>query len=336
MSKFFEYKEDKKVVTILRLRNSHKYTGKNLQHTMDSFYYLLDLFIQNNPQFEYRYYNLSIRNIKKRPRNLIDIKESDYLIIPTEMEFVYHLDTAPFILKRKTDEWIKGINEVLNDGKIRKAIILTSDKLDTIELLSTTLPSPNIEWYRIDENDFIGGIHNLKHEFICEETFDKNKDIDFSYWGVMHKKDDRKDLMNTIRKDNDITKILIGWDVKGVKKYKDGMKEHLNDIGRSRTTICLNVSPKGFTSRYGEALACGTIPLVWKDYDIDNEIVGCLWQRCNTYEELKQKIIQLRDDKFFHKMYNEILKGYKERVMDKKYYIDTFDTLIKEVIDEKE
>ena len=157
MNKFFEYKEDKKVVTILRLRNSHKYTGKNLQHTMDSFYYLLDLFIQNNPQFEYRYYNLSIRNIKKRPRNLIDIKESDYLIIPTEMEFVYHLDTAPFILKRKTDEWIKGINEVLNDGKIRKAIILTSDKLDTIELLSTTLPSPNIEWNRIDENDFIIG-----------------------------------------------------------------------------------------------------------------------------------------------------------------------------------
>ena len=51
---------------------------------------------------------------------------------------------------------------------------------------------------------------------------------------------------------------------------------------------------------------------------------------------MKQKIIQLRDDKFFHKMYNEILKGYKERVMDKKYYIDTFDTLIKEVIDEKE
>ncbi len=329
MSKWFEYKERKPVITILRLRNSQKYTGKNLLHTMDSFYYLLSKFIDNNPQYDYRFYNLSIKNIKKKARSITDIIDSDILIIPTEMEFVFHLDSAPFFIKNQSDKWLIEVNKALNDGKKRKGIILSSDKYDTIECISKTITSANIQWNRIDENDFIGGIHHLKHLFITEETFNKEKDTDFCYWGSMHKKDDRKEIMKWIKKNNELSKILIGWYDKGIKPYKDGMLHCLEDIGRSRATLCFNTQPKGFTSRYGEALACGSIPLVWKDYDKENEIVAIEWQRCWNLEELKDKLIQLRDASFFQQTYNTIHKNYISKTKAIDYYEDVFNYKLK-------
>ena len=54
----------------------------------------------------------------------------------------------------------------------------------------------------------------------------------------------------------------------------------------SRSTLCFNwIDPKATTSRYVEAVACGIIPFVWKNYDEDNLFVASDWQRVSSFEE---------------------------------------------------
>mgnify|MGYP001179195487 CR=1 FL=1 len=49
----------------------------------------------------------------------------------------------------------------------------------------------------------------------------------------------------------------------------------LPHIAECNATLCFNWpgQEEHLTSRYNEALGCDTIPLVWKDYDCNNQLV---------------------------------------------------------------
>ena len=82
---------------------------------------------------------------------------------------------------------------------------------------------------------------------------------------------------------------------------------------QSRVTMCFNMPgfTKTPTTRYGEALACHMIPLVWSTYDVDNILVTEEWQRCASREDFKKKVIELRDPVFFEEKYNLINTDYQ-------------------------
>ena len=74
------------------------------------------------------------------------------------------------------------------------------------------------------------------------------------------------------------------------------------------------------TSRYVEALAVGLIPFVWGEYDKNNTYNIDPWQRVNSFEEFKDKCLELRsgyDDRLeqYRKNYESILlrpAGYQK------------------------
>jgi hypothetical protein len=331
MTSFFEY-NNKKVVTFLRLRNTHYYDGTNLLHIMDSFYFLIKNFVQQY-DYDYRFFNLSVFGKVKDIRNYEHIRDSDVIIIPTEMEFMFHMKgRAPYFQLQRTNEWVNKIREILNDGKKRTIIILSSDKYDTIELFkSKVFPIENIDWYKIDENDFEGGLHHLKHLFIDSVDKDTNKEIDLCYWGTF-KDDGRKDILKELRKK--VNTFFIGK----VGSWKEDMKftNNFNDIipiiSKSRVTLCFNTTPNGFTSRYGESIGCNCIPLVWKDYDKNNDIVGDDWLRCNSIEEVIQKVNQLKDETFFNQKLSYVKEMYKKKTMDEEYYKSNFNNKLNEIL----
>ena len=67
-------------------------------------------------------------------------------------------------------------------------------------------------------------------------------------------------------------------------------------------------SPKP-TARYAEALACGVIPLVWKQYDNDATLPIDLWQRCYSLDEVLAKIRNFAESE---KMRKETLARLEE------------------------
>ena len=88
-----------------------------------------------------------------------------------------------------------------------------------------------------------------------------------------------------------------------------------------RCTVCFNWKDMtATTSRYVEALAVGLIPFVWGEYDKNNTYNIDPWQRVNSFEEFKDKCLELRsgyDDRLeqYRKNYESILlrpAGYQK------------------------
>ena len=94
-------------------------------------------------------------------------------------------------------------------------------------------------------------------------------------------------------------------------------------IEPSRSTLCFNwKDPTATTSRYPEALSVGIIPFVWKDYDINNTYLIDDFQRVNSFEELKEKVLTLRRD--FDTLLEEYRNNYKEVLLPKDEYLKLF------------
>lgn len=274
-----------KTILLARLRLVDHYKNEPLNHILDSYYYLLERWIIQN-DYDYRFFNLSI-GARKRKRNYDDWKDSDVIIIPSEQEFRWGEHMAAYAQYKRTNEWIKQIKDKLNDGKKRKVIILSSDKLDNIELYKGIFQLPNLEYTLIDENDFPLGIHSLKYHFIKQIYQDKEKIDDFVYWGS--KKDDgRHEIIKEIK--NKITSQLYGYtQFKSSNKWLS-MKELVPLLSRGKFTLCFNTTPNGFTSRYNESLAHKIIPFVWKDYDTNKDIVSDEFLRVQSVGEYIDKI----------------------------------------------
>ena len=342
MNDFFQYTNEKPTICFARIRSSERYT-KPLQSIADSMFHVCKTFMHNNPQYNYKFFGLSFSS--GWPTKIYqDIIDSDYIVIPSEAEFMYHIpDRVMTIVWKRTEEVMNKVREVI-DGKT--IIILQSDRADNVELYRDyVFPNNDVKIHSIDECDFKGGLHSLKHHFIKERFVPGTKIHDFGYWGTSKKKKVGGDLSGDVRHEvlkdlhkSDLDTLFIGnfdgfkRDVKFTRKLEN-IVPHLMDC---KTTLCFNWPgyDEYLTSRYNEAVACDIIPLVWKNYDINNQLVESDWQRCWSLEDIQRKCLEIRDESVRLERLNRIKDKYKQSTEDIKYYEREFDIKMKDIIND--
>ena len=325
-------------ITIARIRSNVTYHGP-LETVLDSFFENYVKWRDNNPQHEYDTYNVSFNN--DRPKRTPEtIKWADVIVIPSDSEFRYHgeLQMNPKDLA-KSESHMEQIRPYFEDKTV---IMFRSDRGDTEELYrNETLKGVNLKsFHTIDETDFSGNIHGMKYHFLqklqSSVLIPADKTIDFGYWGKMKpsEKNEREKTIRQIFKDKDISTMLIGGFPSGVKRQSKWIKDWKKlffMIEPSRSTLCFNwKDPTATTSRYPEALSVGIIPFVWKDYDINNTYLIDDFQRVNSFEELKEKVLTLRRD--FDTLLEEYRNNYKKVLLSKDEYSKQFDNMMNEVL----
>ena len=129
--------------------------------------------------------------------------------------------------------------------------------------------------------------------------------------------------------------MLIGGFPSGVIRNSKWIKDwnkfyHMIDPARS--TLCFNwKDPTATTSRYPEALSVGIIPFVWKDYDCNNTYNIDPWQRVNSFEELKERVLTL--DENCDKLVEQYRNNYKEVLLSEEKYYEKFSEKMNKVLD---
>ena len=96
------------------------------------------------------------------------------------------------------------------------------------------------------------------------------------------------------------------------------------------------MSETATTSRYHEALACGLIPFVWHNYDVNNTIVADPWQRVSSVEELYEKYEELNGAKgdLWGQKLMDIEEEYKKNVLKSKdEYYQLFKTRLDKLLE---
>jgi len=321
-------------ITIARIRSNVKYNGP-LETVLDSFFENYVKWMKANPQHEYDTYNVSFG--KNRPRRTPEtIKWADVIVIPSDSEFRYHgeLQMNPKDLA-KSESHMEQIRPYF-EGKT--VIMFRSDRGDTEELYrNETLKGVNLKsFHTIDEVDFSGNIHGMKYHFIqkLQSTIlvPADKTIAFAYWGKMKpsEKNEREKIIRQIYKDKDISTMLIGGFPSGVIRNSKWIKDwnkFYHMIEPARSTLCFNwKDPTATTSRYPEALSVGIIPFVWKDYDCNNTYNIDPWQRVNSFEELKERVLTLRSG--CGTLVEEYRNNYKKVLLSEDEYFMQFSEMM--------
>ena len=317
-------------ITIARIRSNVTYHGP-LETVLDSFFENYVKWRDKNPQHEYDTYNVSFNNDKPK-RTPETIKWADVIVIPSDSEFRYHgeLQMNPKDLA-KSESHMEQIRPYFENKTV---IMFRSDRGDTEELYrNETLKGVNLKsFHTIDEIDFSGNIHGMKYHFLQElqssVLMPADKTIDFGYWGKMKpsEKNEREKTIRQIYKDKDISTMLVGGFPSGVQRQSKWVKDWKKlffMIEPSRSTLCFNwKDPTATTSRYPEALSVGIIPFVWKDYDINNTYLIDDFQRVNSFEEFKERVLTLRTD--FDTLLEEYRNNYKKVLLSKEEYLKLF------------
>jgi hypothetical protein len=334
-------------ITIARLRSSVQYT-KPLEHIMDSFYHLYEKFVYSHKEYDYGYYNFSWGGANKPKRNLDEIKSADVILIPSENEFHYHVPNYihPFNLE-KSNKHIEDMKPFLEGKHI---IIMSSDNADNVELYKNfTFSGVNFSSIQsINENDFPKNIHTLKYKFIrdkLEFLSDMgenvyNKKYDFCYWGTDKRKlaggikssDTRHQLFKKISKE-DINSFWIGRfsNIKRDMKFSK-MRDIIVPLSNSFSTICYNwIDQTKITSRYLEAVACKMIPLVANNYDQDNQLGISDWQRCETEEDVIEKIYYIKEN--YNELFEEVEKNFLRNLPSEDEHMKSFEFLLKNKVE---
>ena len=316
-------------IVIARLRSNVKYLGP-LETVLDSFFENYVRWMKENPQHEYKTYNVSFTNDKPK-RTPETIEWADGIVIPSDSEFRYHgeLQMNPKDLA-KSESHMEKIRPYF-EGK--DVIMFRSDRGDTEELYRSFLPNIR-NFTTIDEVDFPGNIHGMKYHFIqtlknpLADMIGTTKDTLFSYWGRMKTGHDREKTIRQIYRDKDISTTLIGGMPSGIKRKSSWIKDWRQLyplLETSRCTLCFNwIDNTATTSRYVEALAVGMIPFVWRDYDINNTYRIDDFQRVQSSEEFIQKVIQLRNKDFFETKLEEFKDNYKRALVSESQYFKLF------------
>ena len=326
-------------LTITRLRSGTNYKTP-LHDIMDSFYELYKEYMQKNPQHSYGVCNFGwgAANRKK----LDDILDADVVIIPSENEFFQHIKGyVDPRHKERSDEFVKQIGEQLAKKHV---IIMRSDRADSEELYRTRVfkDQPIGQFSIFDEIDIPGGLHGMKYHFIKENMpFDmfgeSEKQYDFIYWGCDKRKlidnvdsgDERHLIFKQIKKDGRLNSYFIGkYNAIVPDKKIDSMYNLLPILKQGKSTLCFNwLDPVATTSRYHEALACGILPFVWKNYDSNNTLVADQWQRVQSVEELYDKMQDV------DKMFPAIEDYYVRNTMKpKSWYYEKFEQRMNEIL----
>ena len=322
-------------ITIARLRSNVKYNGP-LETVLDSFFENYVKWMKANPQHEYRTYNVSFD--KSRPKRTPEnIEWADVIVIPSDSEFRYHgeLQMNPKDLA-KSESHIEKIAPYF-EGKT--VIMWRSDRGDTEELYRSFLP--NIKsFHTIDEIDFSGNIHGMKYHFIqtlknpLAEMLGNEKTIDFAYWGRMKHGHDREKTIRQIYRDPDISTVLVGGFPSGVKRQAAWIKDWKQlypMLEPAKCTLCFNwLDPTATTARYPEALSIGMIPFVWRDYDKNNTYNIDPFQRVDSFEEFKKRVLTLQDNHDI--LLEQYRDNYKKVLLTEDEYYEQFSEKMENVI----
>jgi len=324
-------------ITIARLRSNVKYNGP-LETVLDSFFENYVKFMRANPQHEYRTYNVSFDT--SRPKRTPEtIEWADVIVIPSDSEFRYHgeLQMNPKDLA-KSESHIDTIRPYF---KNKTVIMWRSDRGDTEDLYRSFLPEIK-NFTTIDEIDFSGNIHGMKYHFIqtlqnpLAEMLGAEKTTDFAYWGRMKHGNDREKTIRKIYR-SDLSTVMIGGFPSGVQRQSAWIKDWKQLyplLEPARSTLCFNwIDPSATTSRYPEALSIGIIPFVWRDYDINNTYNIAEWQRVQEFEELHEKIHQLRNSDIFYSKLEEYRNNYKKVLLSEDEYYRQFAERMEKSID---
>mgnify|MGYP001169779471 FL=1 len=326
-------------ITIARLRSGINYKGP-LDHILDSFCYLYNRFQTDNPEYQYGYYNFGFNKAHRRIPD--DMPDSDIIIIPSENEFHYHIPN--YIDPKNLEKSTTAIEEhILPHIENKHIIILRSDRGDTAELYKEKVfKNIKCKISILDEMDIKGGIHALKYHFIKNNIKDMDRPYDFSYWGTEKRRDvggkksgdERhtilKEIQNGVGRFN--TRFIGRFStVKRDMKPTKGMRDLLPILNKTKYTLCFNWKDnKATTSRYHEALACGIVPMVWKDYDITGTLVKSNWQRVESAEELNEKI----KSEDYKSVYENVHEAYKNELLTMDEIYDTFRDRLLQLINE--
>ena len=323
-------------ITIARLRSFVKYNGP-LETVLDSFFENYVKWMKENPQHEYKTYNVSFDNTRPK-RTPETIEWADVIVIPSDSEFRYHgeLQMNPKDLA-KSESHMELIKPFFKDKSV---IMWRSDRGDTEKLYRSFLPDIK-NFYTIDEIDFSGNIHGMKYHFIqplknpMSDMMGNTKSIDWAYWGRMKHGNDREKTIRKIYR-SELSNVMVGGFPSGVERKSAWIKDWKKLyplLEPARSTLCFNwLDPNATTSRYPEALSIGMIPFVWQDYDVNNSYNIDDWQRVEEFEELKDKIIQLRNENFFANKLDEYRNNYKQVLLSEDEYFKQFSAMMDEAI----
>ena len=324
-------------ITIARLRSNVKYNGP-LETVLDSFFENYVKWMKENSRYKYDVYNVSF-NTNRPVRNPDAIKDADVIVIPSDSEFRYHgeLQMNPKDLA-KSESHMDTIRPYF-EGK--DVIMWRSDRGDTEELYRSFLPGIR-NFTTIDEIDFSGNIHGMKYHFIqtlknpLVEMMGTEKTISFAYWGRMKHGHDREKTIRQIYRDKDISTVLVGGFPSGVKRQSAWIKDWRQlypMLELARCTLCFNwLDPNATTSRYPEALSIGMVPFVWRDYDKNNTYNIDPWQRVETFEEFKEKVLSLKDN--CDSKVEEYRDNYKKVLLTEDQYYKQFSEMMNGALNE--
>ena len=308
-------------ICIARLRSNVQYRGP-LETVLDSFFENYVQWMKANPQNQYLTYNVSFDH--RRPKRTPDsIKEADVIVIPSDSEFRYHgeLQMNPKDLAKSESH----MDEIRPYFEGKTVIMWRSDRGDTEELYrDETFKGINLKaFYTIDEIDFSGNIHGMKYHFIqtlknpLAVFVGQERTKDFGYWGRM-KPSEKNEREKTIRQiyRSELSTVLIGGFPSGVQRESAWIKDWkvlYPKLEVCRSTLCFNwLDTTATTSRYPEALSIGMKPFVWKDYDETNTYHIDDWQRVYSFDEFRDRVLELRDKSVFESKLEKYRSNYKK------------------------
>ncbi len=148
--------------------------------------------------------------------------------------------------------------------------------------------------------------------------------------------DVRHKILKQIYRDDKITNNMIGYfdGFNYTHKFDKDLTKLLPYIAESKYTLCFNWpgSERFLTARYNESLACDTLPLVWENYDCENQLVLDDRQRMFSFEEIKQIITETTEEERVEWL-GEIRAKYEQVAKPISYYEKLFDNKMKHMID---
>jgi hypothetical protein len=305
-----------------------------LETVLDSFFENYVKWKSTTKDHQYEVYNVSFSKYSPIKRDINTIAWADLIIVPSDSEFRYHgeLQMNPKDLA-KSESHMETIRPFFENKRV---IVWRSDRADDADLYRNhTFRGVNLKSLDfIDEVEFSGNIHGMKWHFIqsLETPFSKMvespKKIDFGYWGRMKHGNSREETIREIYRDKDLTSVLIGGMPSGVKRASKWIKDWRQlypIIKTSRFTLCFNwIDETATTSRYPEALSVGIIPFVWGSYDVNNTYKISAFQRVDSFKELKERGLELRDASLFNEKLEEYRCNYKEVLLSEKEYFEEF------------
>ncbi len=148
--------------------------------------------------------------------------------------------------------------------------------------------------------------------------------------------DVRHKILKQIYRDDTITNNMIGYfdGFKYTHKFEKEFTKILPQIAESKYTLCFNWpgADKFLTARYNEGLACDTLPLVWQNYDCDNQLVLDDRQRMFSFDDIRKTITETTDE-YRAEWLGSIKEKYSKVARPTEYYEKLFDDKLKTLIE---